>query len=64
MTEVGGLMTHGFVIAREYGLPAIVGVDNATRGPSVMDNASTARHRRLRRDPGSAYAVEQFWVKD
>jgi len=31
VTEVGGLMTHGSVIAREYGLPAIVGVDNATR---------------------------------
>jgi pyruvate,water dikinase len=30
VTEVGGLMTHGAVIAREYGLPAIVGVDNAT----------------------------------
>jgi pyruvate,water dikinase len=24
-------MTHGSVIAREYGLPAVVGVDNATR---------------------------------
>ena len=31
VTEVGGLMTHGAVIAREYGLPAVVGVDNATR---------------------------------
>lgn len=31
VTEVGGLMTHGAVIAREYGLPAIVGVDNATK---------------------------------
>lgn len=30
VTEVGGLMTHGAVIAREYGLPAIVGVENAT----------------------------------
>ncbi|MBS1890392.1 MAG: phosphoenolpyruvate synthase [Actinobacteria bacterium] len=30
ITEVGGLMTHGAVIAREYGLPAIVGVENAT----------------------------------
>ncbi len=30
VTEVGGLMTHGAVIAREYGLPAVVGVDNAT----------------------------------
>jgi rifampicin phosphotransferase len=31
VTEVGGLMTHGAVIAREYGLPAVVGVENATR---------------------------------
>jgi pyruvate,water dikinase len=30
VTEVGGLMTHGAVIAREYGLPAVVGVQNAT----------------------------------
>ena len=31
ITEVGGLMTHGAVIAREYGLPAVVGVQRATR---------------------------------
>ncbi|HUB60208.1 MAG TPA: phosphoenolpyruvate synthase [Puia sp.] len=31
VTEVGGLMTHGAVIAREYGIPAVVGVENATR---------------------------------
>ncbi|ERN51134.1 phosphoenolpyruvate synthase [Alkalihalophilus marmarensis DSM 21297] len=31
VTEVGGLMTHGAVIAREYGLPAVVGVDHATK---------------------------------
>jgi pyruvate,water dikinase len=31
VTEVGGLMTHGAVVAREYGLPAVVGVENATR---------------------------------
>lgn len=31
VTEVGGLMTHGAVIAREYGLPAVVGIDNATK---------------------------------
>ncbi len=31
VTEVGGLMTHGAVIAREYGLPAVIGVENATR---------------------------------
>jgi pyruvate,water dikinase len=31
VTEVGGLMTHGAVIAREYGLPAVVSVEHATR---------------------------------
>ncbi|WP_071396312.1 phosphoenolpyruvate synthase [Bacillus tuaregi] len=31
VTEVGGLMTHGAVIAREYGLPAVVGVENANK---------------------------------
>jgi pyruvate,water dikinase len=31
VTEVGGLMTHGAVIAREYGVPAVVGVEHATR---------------------------------
>jgi pyruvate,water dikinase len=31
VTEVGGLMTHGAVIAREYGLPAVVGVEHAAR---------------------------------
>lgn len=31
VTEVGGLMTHGAVIAREYGLPAVVGVEKATQ---------------------------------
>ncbi len=31
VTEVGGMMTHGAVIAREYGLPAVVGVKQATR---------------------------------
>ena len=31
VTEVGGLMTHGAVIAREYGVVAVVGVEHATR---------------------------------
>lgn len=30
VTEVGGLMTHGAVFARECGLPAVVGVESAT----------------------------------
>ena len=28
--EVGGMMTHGSVVAREYGIPAVVGVTGAT----------------------------------
>ncbi|MEK6256771.1 MAG: PEP-utilizing enzyme, partial [Chloroflexota bacterium] len=31
VTEVGGLMTHGSVVAREYGIPAVVGVIDATQ---------------------------------
>ena len=27
--EVGGMMTHGAIVAREYGIPAVVGVDHA-----------------------------------
>ncbi|MES2061309.1 MAG: phosphoenolpyruvate synthase [Bacteroidota bacterium] len=40
VTEVGGLMTHGAVIAREYGLPAVVGVEHAT---SLIKNGQRIR---------------------
>lgn len=42
ITEVGGLMTHGAVIAREYGLPAVVGVEHATR--SIRDGQRIRVH--------------------
>ncbi|MBX4268568.1 phosphoenolpyruvate synthase [Clostridium estertheticum] len=29
--EIGGLLTHGTVVAREYGIPAVVGVSDATK---------------------------------
>jgi len=29
--EVGGLMTHGAIVAREYGIPAVVAVENVTK---------------------------------
>jgi pyruvate,water dikinase len=45
--EVGGMMTHGAVVAREYGIPAIVGVDQATRrlqtGQQIRIDGSTGR---------------------
>ncbi|OOM75641.1 chondramide synthase cmdD [Clostridium sp. BL-8] len=31
VTEIGGMMTHGAVVVREYGLPAVVSVENATK---------------------------------
>jgi len=42
VTEVGGLMTHGAVIAREYGLPAVVGVEHATR--RILDGQQIRVH--------------------
>ena len=43
--EVGGMMTHGAVVAREYGIPAAVGVTEATTrlktGMKVRLNGST-----------------------
>ncbi len=43
--EVGGMMTHGAVVAREYGIPAIVGVDQATtrlkNGDRIQVDGST-----------------------
>lgn len=45
--EIGGLMTHGSVVAREYGIPAVVGVHEATRrlttGQHVRVDGSTGR---------------------
>ncbi|XP_022901029.2 rifampicin phosphotransferase-like [Onthophagus taurus] len=31
VTEIGGLISHGAVVAREYGLPCVVGAQNATK---------------------------------
>ena len=31
VTETGGILSHAAIVAREYGLPAVVGADGATR---------------------------------
>ena len=31
VAETGGQLSHAAIVAREYGLPAVVGVKNATR---------------------------------
>ena len=45
--EMGGMMTHGAVVAREYGIPAVVGVDRATHrlrdGQRIRVNGSNGR---------------------
>jgi phosphohistidine swiveling domain-containing protein len=45
--EMGGLMTHGSVVAREYGIPAVVGVSQATTrlktGQRVRVDGSTGQ---------------------
>ena len=38
--ETGGLMTHGSVVAREYGIPAVVGI---TEGTKVIKTGMTIR---------------------
>ncbi len=31
VTEIGGALSHAAIVAREYGIPAVVGVENATK---------------------------------
>jgi pyruvate,water dikinase len=35
VTEVGGILSHGAIVAREYGIPAVMSIAGATR--SVPD---------------------------
>jgi pyruvate,water dikinase len=49
--EVGGMMTHGAIVAREYGIPAVVGVDRATdrleTGDLIRVDGSTGLIQRI-----------------
>ncbi len=53
--EVGGLMTHGSVVAREYGIPAVVGVTQATQrlhtGQRIRVDGSAGRITLLNEQP-------------
>jgi phosphoenolpyruvate synthase/pyruvate phosphate dikinase len=31
VTDIGGILAHGSIVAREYGIPAVLGTGNATR---------------------------------
>ena len=49
--EVGGIISHGAVVAREYGIPAVIGVKHATRilrdGEMLQVDGGTGEVRRL-----------------
>ncbi len=51
-TEVGSVLSHGAVVAREYGLPAIAGLPGVTRrfktGDMLRVDGNTGELRRLR----------------
>jgi pyruvate,water dikinase len=49
--EAGGLMSHGSMVAREYGLPAVVGVPDATR------RLRTGQRVRVSGDDGTVVVV-------
>jgi pyruvate,water dikinase len=55
IVEVGGMLSHASTIAREYGLPALANVKNATKvlktGDRVRLDASAGRARRLAATP-------------
>ncbi len=51
--EVGGLLTHGTVVAREYGIPAVVGITNATK------TIKTGQKIRVNGDSGYVLVVEE-----
>jgi rifampicin phosphotransferase len=47
VVETGGLLSHGSIVAREYGLPAIVGVPDATRRIRTGDRIRLDANRGL-----------------
>jgi pyruvate,water dikinase len=55
IVETGGLLSHGSVIAREYGLPAVANIPQATdrfhTGDKVLVDGSTGVIQVLERNP-------------
>ena len=45
VTDIGGLLSHSSIVAREYGIPAVMATGNATRriqnGQMIMVDGST-----------------------
>jgi phosphohistidine swiveling domain-containing protein len=69
VTEVGGMMTHGAVVAREYGIPAVVSVASAVehiktgRGSASTGRAASSRSWRSREDRRSRDGPDGQWPR-
>ena len=73
VAEIGGLLSHGAILAREYGLPAVVNAKDVTRrlndGDRIELDGTTGRIRLLGREPiagngGGAVPNEQRRDRD
>jgi pyruvate,water dikinase len=51
VADVGGVLSHAAIVAREYGIPAVMGCSDATRafvdGEPIEVNGTTGTVRRL-----------------
>jgi pyruvate,water dikinase len=45
VTDIGGILAHGSIVAREYGIPAVMGTGSATQritsGQEITVDGST-----------------------
>jgi phosphohistidine swiveling domain-containing protein len=61
--EMGGMMSHGAVVAREYGIPAVVGVANATEriatGDTITVDGSTGVVSAQKHDLDAIAAIDE-----
>ncbi|MCY3841519.1 MAG: PEP-utilizing enzyme [Gammaproteobacteria bacterium] len=49
VTDIGGILAHGSIVAREYGIPAVLGVGDATE--RIKDGQTLT----VRGDEGAVY---------
>ena len=67
VTDIGSILAHGSIVAREYGIPAVLGVGDATQriksGQRIAIDGdrglATPAGRRLTRIPGANLWVNQ-----
>src|SRR5690606_3909970 len=53
VTDIGGILAHGSIVAREYGIPAVMGTGNATQ--RITSGQQTLVHG----DAGTVTLIDQ-----